>query len=49
MLNEAFQFFIPKEKLSPVEFNQKYSFISSEVSNYSGFFNPRFNRYIASH
>ena len=46
MLNEAFQFFIPKEKLSPVEFNQKYSFISSEVSNYSGFFNPRFNRYI---
>ena len=46
MLNEAFRFFEPKEKLTPVQFNEKYTFISSEVSNYSGFFNPNFNRYI---
>ena len=46
MLNEAFRFFEPKENLSPVEFHSKYTFISSEVSKYSGYFNPRFNSYI---
>ena len=46
MLNEAFEFFNPKEELNPVEFNSKYTFIPSEVSSYSGFFNPNFNRYI---
>ena len=46
MLNEAYDFFKPKEELTPVEFNAKYTFIPSEVSSYSGFFNPQFNRYI---
>jgi phage terminase large subunit GpA-like protein len=46
MLNEAYNFFLPKEDLTPVEFNEKYTFIPSEVSGYSGFFNPKFNRYI---
>ena len=46
MLNEAFDFFEPKEDLNPVEFNTKYTFIPSEVSSYSGFFNPKFNSYI---
>jgi hypothetical protein len=46
MLNEAYTFFTPKEDLTPVEFNAKYTYISSEVSSYSGFFNPNFNRYL---
>ena len=46
MLNEAYSFFLPKENLSPVEFNAKYTYIPSEVSSYSGFFNPNFNRYL---
>ena len=46
MLDEAYNFFTPKEDLSPAEFNAKYTFIPSEVSSYSGFFNPHFNRYI---
>ena len=37
MLNEAYDFFKPKEELTPVEFNAKYTFIPSEVSSYSGF------------
>ena len=46
MLNEAYSFFNPKENLSPVEFNTKYTYIPPEVSSYSGFFNPNFNRYL---
>lgn len=46
MLDEAFTFFAPKEELTPVEFNAKYSYISSEVSSYSGFFNPNLNKYL---
>lgn len=46
MLDEAFTFFSPKEELTPVEFNAKYTYIPSEVSSYSGFYNPSFNRYL---
>lgn len=46
MLNEAFTYFQPKEDLTPVEFNAKYTYIPPEVSSNSGFFDPNFNRYI---
>ena len=46
MLDEAFTYFQPKEDLSPVEFNAKYTYIPPEVSSNSGYFNPNFNRYI---
>lgn len=46
MLDEAFSFFEPKENLTPTEWNAKYSYISSEVSSYSGYFNPKLNKYL---
>ena len=46
MLDEAFSFFQPKEQLTPTQWNAKYSYISSEVSSYSGFFDPTLNKYL---